>query len=146
VDLIPVSSFRVGGCTGCNACFHSHNHQCVQQDDMTGQLYRRLGEADILVLATPLYFYGPSAQLKLVIDRLHNPIRDSFRVKKLALVAVAGNTDPAIFHPLVEMYHTTRNYFRLEDGGVLTVPGVRTREQLMGHPALEDAFCLGKGL
>jgi multimeric flavodoxin WrbA len=146
VDLIPVASFRVGGCTGCNACFYSPDHQCVQQDDMTSQLYRRLEQADILVIATPLYFYGPSAQLKLVIDRLHNPIRDSFWVKKLALVSVAGNTDPAIFHPLVEMYHTTRNYFRLEDGGVLTVPGVRNRDHLIGHPALAEAYDLGKRL
>jgi multimeric flavodoxin WrbA len=146
VDVIPVSTFRVGGCTGCNACFHTPEHTCVQQDDMTAQLYDRLRAADVLVIATPLYFYGVSAQLKLVIDRLHAPIRNTFSVKKLALVSVAGNDDPSIFHSLMEMYHTTRNYFHLEDGGVLTVPGVRTRAQLEGHPALDAAYELGQRL
>lgn len=133
------------GCTGCNACFRSGEHRCVQRDDME-QVYQVLSTATVLVLATPLYFYGPSAQLKCLIDRLHNPIRDSFPIQKLALLAVAGNAGEEIFAPLVAMYHTTRNYFGLRDGGVLTVGGVRRVGDIRGHQALEEAYHLGTQL
>lgn len=145
VDLIPAAQAHVCGCTGCNACFHNEAHRCVQEDDMQG-LYGRLAQADALVIATPLYFYGVSSQLKAIIDRLHNPIRSTFRVRKLALLAVAGNEDPRVFEPLEAMYQITREYFRLEDGGVLTVPGVRGRDDILGHPALEKARALGAAL
>ncbi len=145
VDFIPAAQARVGGCTGCGACFHDEAHRCVQKDDMQ-ELYQRLSVADVIVIATPLYFYGVSAQLKAIIDRLHNPIRNTFRVKKLVLLSVAGNEDPKIFEPLVGMYQITRAYFHLEDGGVLTVPGVRRRDDILGHPALEQARALGEAL
>ncbi len=145
VDIISVPREHVSGCTGCNACFRDETHRCVQKDDMQ-ELYQRMSGADVLVIATPLYFYGISSQLKAVIDRLHNPIRNTFQVKKLALLAVGGNENPKIFRPLVDMYQITREYFHLEDGGVLTVPGVRDREDLTGHPALEKARALGEAL
>ena len=145
VEIIPAAQYQVGGCTGCNACFRDEAHRCVQKDDM-GELYARLAQADVLVFASPLYFYGVSSQLKAVIDRLHNPIRNSFRVKKLALVSVAGNDVPGIFDPLIRMYQTTREYFHLEDGGVLTVPGVRGAQDTLNHPALEQARALGAAL
>lgn len=41
--------------------------------------------ADMIVVASPVYFYGISAQLKAIVDRLHTPLRNEFHVKKLAL-------------------------------------------------------------
>lgn len=41
-----------------------------------------MSQTDMLVIASPAYFYGISAQLKAIIDRFHNPIRDTFHMKK----------------------------------------------------------------
>ena len=43
-------------------------------------VYDKLAMADMLVVASPVYFYGISSQLKALIDRCHNPLRDSFKI------------------------------------------------------------------
>ena len=144
-DVIRAAEVNVHPCTGCNACFHAEGNACVQRDDMDG-LYARLAAADVLVIATPLYFYGVSAQLKLLTDRLHNPIRNTFRVRTLVLLAAAGNDDPDVFRPLIGQYEAVLRYFHLKDGGILTVPGVRRAGEIAGHPALEQARALGASI
>ena len=85
VVLFSVSEHRVHPCIGCNTCFEREDHSCFQQDDMQ-EMYRELEDADVIAVASPVYFYGLSAQLKAVIDRLHTPMRGKFRVHKLALL------------------------------------------------------------
>lgn len=143
VELISVADYRVNPCIGCNSCFKRENHSCFQQDDMQ-MIYPKLAEADVIVAATPVYFYGISAQLKAVVDRLHTPYRNAFRVKKLVLLAVAGATLPAVFDSVKMMYRLILDYFKLEDGGVITVYGVRELGEIDGNPALEEAFQLGR--
>ena len=53
-------------------------------------VYDKLAKADMLVVASPVYFYGISSQLKALIDRCHNPIRDTFKIKKVALLLVGA--------------------------------------------------------
>lgn len=60
---------RVNGCTSCRACQKSAKYECVINDDVKVTL-KEMQKADVIVFATPLYFYGPSAQLKLIIDRM----------------------------------------------------------------------------
>lgn len=84
VEVVSVHDNKVAPCIGCNACFKSENNTCVQKDDMIG-IYEKMKQADMLVIASPVYFYGLSAQVKAIIDRCHNPIRDTFNIKKTAL-------------------------------------------------------------
>jgi len=79
VEVVSVHDYKVAPCMGCNACFRNGEHTCVQKDDMT-DLYNKMKQAEMLVIASPVYFYGLSAQLKAVIDRCHNPIRDTFGI------------------------------------------------------------------
>ncbi len=44
-------------------------------------IYEKLRTADIVVVASPVYFYGISAELKAIIDRLHTPMRNEFQIK-----------------------------------------------------------------
>ena len=46
------------------------------------RIYEKLRNADVLVIASPVYFYGISAELKAMIDRLHTPARNKFKIKK----------------------------------------------------------------
>ena len=89
VEIISVADVSVKPCTGCNACAAAPGYRCVQRDDMD-KIYDSLSRADVLVLASPVYFYGVSAQLKAVIDRLHTPLRNAFKLKKLALLLVGA--------------------------------------------------------
>ncbi|MDD3905787.1 MAG: flavodoxin family protein [Candidatus Omnitrophica bacterium] len=61
--------FKVGGCTSCRICQKIKRFECVINDDVKDVL-KKMAKADIIVFATPLYFYASSAQLKLIIDRM----------------------------------------------------------------------------
>ena len=65
---VRVADKNILPCIGCNSCMKTG--QCViQTDDMFAEIYPLLQKADIIVAATPVFFYGPSAQLKALIDR-----------------------------------------------------------------------------
>ena len=108
VEIVSVADFKVNPCIGCNSCFKREGNACFQNDSMT-EIYQKLKETDILVLASPVYFYGISAQLKAVIDRLHTPMRNSFPIKKLALILVGAATLPEMFAFLTKYSYTIMN-------------------------------------
>jgi multimeric flavodoxin WrbA len=61
--------YKSTGCTSCRACQRIKKYECAIKDDATPVL-KRIAKADVIVMATPLYFFGPSAQIKLVVDRM----------------------------------------------------------------------------
>jgi multimeric flavodoxin WrbA len=66
VEKIRLAEKKIGYCTGCYAC--QKLHKCVQQDD-ANEIVEKMLSADVIVLATPVYFYSMNAQLKTLIDR-----------------------------------------------------------------------------
>ena len=127
---------------GCNACFKNKTNACVQNDDMS-LIYEKTSRADMLVIASPVYFYGLSAQLKAVIDRFHHPIRDTFHLKKMALLLVGAATLPELFDSILAQYRLCLNFFKLEDAGRVLVRGVKDKGDIRNTNALHEAFHLG---
>jgi len=68
VDLLKLE-YKVPGCTGCFGCQKSEEYRCVI-DDEAADMLARLPEADVIVSATPVYFFGPTAQFKRFQDRM----------------------------------------------------------------------------
>lgn len=145
VEVIRVTENKVGGCIGCNFCYRDSDHNCIQKDDMQ-ELYKKLADADVIVIATPIYFYGVSSQLKSIVDRLHNPIRNTFKVKALVLLAVCADTIPSVFNSVREMYHSILSYFSLKNAGEITVSGVSEKGDITDNPALAEAYKIGESL
>ena len=146
VEIIAVSDYNVGACKGCNFCFQSNENLCVQNDDMQ-QIYAKLKKADMLVIASPVYFYSISSQLKTIIDRLHNPIRDSFNIKHLALLVVgASSSIPDLFAAIEKQYELCLNFFHLNDAGRILVRGMKTKDAILETDALNKAFELGESI
>ena len=142
VEVVSVHDYKVNPCMGCNACFKDETHTCVQKDNMT-IIYEKIANVDMLVIASPVYFYGLSAQLKAVIDRFHNPIRDTFRLKKMAFLLVGAATLPELFDSILAQYRLCLNFFKLEDAGHVLVRGVKDKGDIMNTDALHEAFHLG---
>ncbi|MGN0169312.1 MAG: flavodoxin family protein [Lachnospiraceae bacterium] len=145
VEVVSVADYKVNPCIGCNTCFTREGHRCFQEDDMN-LIYEKLMDADIIVAASPVYFYGVSAQLKAVIDRLHTPLRNEFHVKKLGLLLVGAATLPELFDAIKVQYQLILNYFKLEDAGMVLVRGVKDIGDVQNHPALKEAYDLGESL
>ena len=109
-------------------------------------VYDKLAKADMLVVASPVYFYGISSQFKALIDRCHNPLRDSFKIKKVALLLVGAATLPELFDSILIQYRLCINYFHLEDCGKILVRGVKEKGDIKITNALKEAFSLGASI
>ena len=144
VEIVSVRDYKVNPCLGCNACFKT-NGVCAQKDDMT-ILYEKMSQADMLVIASPVYFYGISAQLKAVIDRFHNPIRDTFHIKKMALLLVGAATLPELFDAILAEYNLCLKFFGIEDVGNVLVRGVKDKGDINNTDALNEAYRLGESI
>ena len=90
-------------------------------------VYESLAPADMLVIASPVYFYSLSAQLKAVIDRLHNPLRDTFSVRQMALLLVGASSKPDLFDSLLLQYRKCLDFFGLADAGCVLASGVKAK-------------------
>ena len=145
VEVVSVHDYKVNPCMGCNACFKNESNSCVQKDDMP-LIYEKMAVADMLVIASPVYFYGLSAQLKAVIDRFHNPIRDTFHIKKTALLLVGAASLPELFDSILAQYQLCLNFFKLEDAGRVLVRGVKDKGDIKNTEAQNEAFELGQSI
>ena len=144
VEVVDVAALDIAPCTGCVAC--GYGGPCALTDDFDG-VREQILSADMLVLATPLYYYGMTAQLKAAIDRFcsANP-RISGKRLKSALLAVAWNADGWTFDALEAHYDTLVRYLNLRDCGRVLgagcgTPGMTARS---GYP--ERAYRLGRSV
>ncbi len=105
VDKLFLQDYHIEACFACNSCQKTLDSRCVIQDDMT-DIYPKIVEADILVFATPIYWWNMSAQLKLFIDRMYALLKDedvsNFSGKKVVLITTYAGERPNSGPKIVE--------------------------------------------
>ena len=91
VDCVDVANLKhkVNGCIACFGCQQSEKYECVVEDE-TAELLKRLLDYETLVFATPVYFFGPNAQLKLVLDRMLSHVKFDPETGEPVLAAQGG--------------------------------------------------------
>lgn len=115
VTVFDVCRMRIAGCLACEYCHNKERRVCVQKDDMH-RIYPALDAADMLVLASPVYYHGLSGQLKCVIDRIYAPGYPR-RLRKAALLLSSGSPD--VYGGALYTYrHSFLEWLHLEDMGV----------------------------
>ncbi|MCJ7835442.1 flavodoxin family protein [Cuneatibacter sp. NSJ-177] len=136
---------EVGNCRACNYC-RNHDGECIQKDGME-QLLPILMEAELVVFAMPLYYFGMPAQIKSVIDRFY--AKNSKLLgsgKKAALLATCADTAPWALDVLTAHYQTICRYLQWEDAGMVLAPGVGVRKDIEETDYPEKAWEFGKSL
>ena len=143
-EVIDVCHAEIHPCTGCVRC--GYEGPCVQKDDMEG-IRSRLLQSDMVVFATPLYYFGMSAQMKTVVDRFcaFNSSLNSRHLKS-ALLTVAWNADDWTFEALTAHYKTLVRYINFEDKGMVLGYGCGTPAMTKRSRYMQDAYRLGRGL
>ncbi|MGI6535217.1 MAG: flavodoxin family protein [Eggerthellaceae bacterium] len=144
VATINVAQANVHPCTGCVAC--GYEGPCVQDDGMA-PVRAAILSADMLVFATPLYYYGMTAQLKTVVDRFC-AFNSSLTAKhmKSALLAVAWNSADWTFDALDAHYQTLVRYLGLQDQGEVLGYGCGTPAMTSRSHYLDEACEFGRNL
>ena len=143
-EVIDAAHASVHPCIGCIHC--GYEGPCVQKDDME-KIRKSLLSSDMVVFATPLYYYGMSAQLKIIVDRFcaFNSSLNRRHLKS-ALLTVAWNADDWTFDALSAHYKTLVRYINLEDKGMVLGYGCGTPSMTEHSQYPQQAYKLGKGL
>lgn len=142
VEKIRVASKKVAPCSGCYYC-RDHQGACVHKDDMA-EILQKMIDADVLVLASPVYFYSIDAQLKAVIDRT---VARWLEVKNKEFYYIATMADEAASSAdrTIECF---RGYADCVEGavekGIIVGNGVYERGAIKGHKAMQQAYEMGK--
>ena len=135
---------RVSPCIACNRC--GMNGTCIFNDDFE-ELHPHLVDADMVVFATPMYYFGFSSQLKTVIDRfyaLNGQIKGAS--KQAAFLMAYANTDPKETEPMTSHYHTLLRYLGWKDRGMVVAPGMWPTGTVNGTKYDRAAYELGRNL
>ena len=142
VETIYLREKKYGFCKGCLACLKLGH--CVIDDDAV-EIAARMHDADVLVFATPVYYYSVSGQLKTMLDRA-NPLFDSdYSFTKAYLLATAAEDGEETVEGTVKAVQGWVDCFeRCELAGTVFAGGVNGVGDIAGHPALEEAYQMGK--
>ena len=144
VEVIDVCHADIHACIGCVSC--GYEGPCVQKDDVE-MIRQKLLLSDMVVFATPLYYYGMSAQLKTVVDRFcaYNSSLNGRHLKS-ALLTVAWNADDWTFEALEAHYKTLVRYINFEDKGMVLGYGCGSPAMTQRSRYPKEAYEMGKSL
>lgn len=142
VRIVDVAQLNIRPCQGCWQGKEAGH--CILGDDMR-QVEDALAGADLVVYVTPIYFYGMSAQLKIVVDRLHC-FYSRLRGKKSLLLATAWRTDDQVMAYLKNLYLGLVEYLGYQDVGTIMAKGCGLPETIHNSPYAIEAYHLGKSL
>lgn len=142
---LKVADMNVRPCTACNYC-RSHDGACAYQDDFYN-ICKVIMESDVIVIATPVYFFDVSAQIKAVIDRLHS-ILGQLRQRdcRLVLLTTCGKNDIATFDVINAHMKAITDLLGWGEPIILNAPGVQSTEALSATEYPEKAEEIGAKL
>jgi multimeric flavodoxin WrbA len=155
VELVWTSSLKyaVNGCTSCYGCKNSDKFECVIKDEAT-PILARIPEKDIIVLATPVYWFASTAQFKVFFDRAYSlmkwdnttgKIKTPLKGKQLALLATAGGSMNLGLELLDSSYRSLAGLLKLKYESLL-VPSTSAKELAKDPEITQKAKALGKRL
>ncbi|MFZ5447345.1 MAG: flavodoxin family protein [Thermodesulfobacteriota bacterium] len=129
------------GCQACMAC-KTKSETCILEDDLV-QVFETLREADVLVLASPVYFGDLSSQLKAFFDRTYSCINPDFSCrlpagKTAVMILTQANPDPKEFDDIFPRYERWLKLYGCNPIRLLRATGVREPGEVMQQPALMD--------
>ncbi|MDD3193094.1 MAG: flavodoxin family protein [Oscillospiraceae bacterium] len=142
-----LDSMNIHGCKGCFGGHSSRECPCVQKDDMM-QIYPAVKECDVIVLATPLYYWNMSGQIRTAIDRLFaleegdgNLLRGHNKSSALLMSAEGYG-----FEDVVLYYDHLMEHLKWNNLGHVLAGGNGDVGDIAGKPEIQKAFELGNNL
>lgn len=130
ISVVDVCKKKIAGCLACEYCHNKEKGVCIQKDDMQ-EVYNLLKTAEMLVIASPIYYHGITGQLKCTIDRFYSVAypKRPVNLNKVAMFLSSGDDnmyDGAIFSYKGDFL----DYLDLEDMGIFSVYGECLDEKL----------------
>lgn len=141
VEKIQLRDMIIGCCYGCYNC--ERTGECVQKDDMT-EILDKLIKADVIVLASPVYFYSICAQMKQMIDRCVARWQE-FHDKELYYIVTAADQDSSNLVRAVECFRGFADCLEgSKEKGVIYGAGAQNKGDVENMPVMQEAYEMGK--
>lgn len=126
VTAVNVCQKKIAGCLACEYCHTKGEGKCIQQDDMQ-EVYPILEEAEMIVLASPVYYHSFTGQLQCAINRIY-ALDKPKNLKKAALILSSGS-DHVYCGAIYEYQNSFLNYLKLEDMGIFSAYGKQNQSE-----------------
>ena len=137
VEILHVGKMKIAGCLGCEYCHGKGEGKCIQKDDMEKLMPAYL-ESDMIVFASPIYYFSMTAQLEAALQRVYCIGKPAKAAKAaLLLSSASGAYDAAI-----TQYKAFTGFTGIEDMGVCTATG----EENKAETKLAEIRAFAKGL
>lgn len=143
VEKIFISNKKIGYCTGCYTC--SQTGKCVQDDDMS-EILEKMIEADVIVMATPVYFYSIDAQLKTLIDRT---VARYIQInnKEFYFIVTAADNDKSKLERTIECFRGFTDCLEgSKEKGIIYGVGAWQKGDIQGSQAMKEAYNMGENV
>jgi multimeric flavodoxin WrbA len=143
-EKIFLASRKIGYCIGCGVC--NTTHKCVQKDEMA-EILDKMVDADVIVLATPVYFYTMDAQMKTLIDRTV-PRYTEIQNKDFYFIVAAADTEQKMMDRTIEGFRgfTQDCLTGAREKGIIYGTGAWQAGEIKGTPAMKQAYEMGRNV
>jgi multimeric flavodoxin WrbA len=143
-ELVRLADLSINPCDACNACLEGE--ECTQEDDMAA-LASSLDAADAWIITTPVYWWGPTAQMKAFVDRWYGLNEARFEGKKVVLIVTLGDDDISAARHTVGMLTDALDYRKTLLVDTIVAPHMMNIGDADADPAmLRRVFQTGKVL
>lgn len=143
-DKLFLYDYDIGPCVDCRRC-KREDYRCALTDDMS-MIYPRLSDADLIIFGTPVYWYGPTAKMKLLLDRLRPFIADGGLKGKKGLLVIPSEEGAGCCGPLLSMFRMSFGYLGMESVGEILVSAYERGEIKKNPQELKRAYEMGASL
>jgi len=145
-ERLRLYDYEILPCLDCRSCKRAKSdYTCALSDGMR-EIYGELERADLIIFGTPIYWYGPTAKIKLLLDRLRPYIASRKLSGKKGMVATPSEEGAGCCGPLLQMFAMSFDYLGMENAGSLLAQAYERGEIKKKPEELERAREMGKSL
>lgn len=144
VEKIFLRDKEISYCVACDSCL-KNDGRCVSKDDVA-EILDKMIEADVIVMATPVYFYTMNGQIKTLIDRTY-PQYTKMSNKDIYLIATAANPEKQAMELTIDgLRGFTSLLPEAEEKGIIYGTGAWNKGDIKGSSAMNEAYEMGKAV
>lgn len=141
VEKISLAGKQIAFCQGCLVC--QEKQRCVIRDD-ADTIAQKMAKADVLVFATPIYYYEMSGQMKTMLDRANPLYASDYQFRNVYFLAAAAEDGDHVWSRAVSGLEGWIECFEKATlAGVVFAGGVGAVGEIEGHSALQKAYDMG---
>jgi multimeric flavodoxin WrbA len=143
-EKLYLYDYTISLCDDCRSCKKGDLVCCI--NDEMQKIYPKMAEADVIIFGTPMYWYGPTAKMKMLIDRMRPFVANGKLRNKKAIVVTPSAEGPKACDPLLEMFRRSFEYLGIVFAGSIFAKAYEKGEVAENQSKMEEAYELGASL